>query len=208
MSDHSVAKSYAVKSTAEAEAAYDDWASSYEPDLCKAGYRLPGHLATVFTRFVPPDATPILDAGCGGGIQTEALTLVGYRGITGIDFSEGMLAVAREKGIYDDLRRMVMGEALDLPGDHFAAVLSCGCITPGHAPANSFDELIRVCRPGGLIVFSLRNDPGQDPAYPAALERLEAAGAWQPVFATAGFQSLPYGEKEVSHRVHVYRVTG
>ncbi len=208
MSEHSVATSYSVKSAEEAEAAYDEWAASYEPDLCRDGYRLPGHLATVFTRYVAPDATPILDAGCGGGIQTEALRLVGYRGFTGIDFSEGMLEVAPEKGLYDTLRRMVLGEPLDLPDNHFAAVLSCGCITPGHAPANSFDELIRVCRPGGLIVFSMRNDAGQDPDYPAALERLEAAGAWAPVFVTPTFHTLPYGEKDVTHQIQVYRVTG
>ena len=87
-----------------------------------------------------------------------------------------------------------------------AAVLSCGCITPGHAPAHSFDELIRVCRPGGLIVFSLRDDPAQDPAYPAALERLASIGAWEPVFVTSSFQSLPYGEPEITHRIHVYAV--
>ena len=97
ISEHSVAISYSAKSAEEAEAAYDEWAASYEPDLCRDGYRLPGHLATVFTRHVPADAAPILDAGCGGGIQTEALRLVGYTGFVGIDFSEGMLEVARGK---------------------------------------------------------------------------------------------------------------
>lgn len=205
MSEHSVGKSYDVKTVDEAEAAYDNWAQNYEPDLCRSGYRIPGHIATVFTRFVPLGTAPILDAGCGGGIQAEALALAGYRSITGIDLSEGMMAVARSKGIYDDLRRMVMGERLDLPDNHFAAVISSGCITPGHAPAHSFDELVRVCRPGGTIVFSQRDDPAQDPAYPAALQRLEEDGAWSPVFASESFQSLPYGEPEITHRIHVYQ---
>ena len=172
------------------------------------GYRIPGHIATVFTRFVAPDAAPILDAGCGGGHQAEALALVGYGPIAGIDFSEGMMAVARAKGIYAELRRMVMGERLDFPDDHFAAVVSSGCITPGHAPPHSFDELIRICRPGGLIVFSLRDDAAQEPDYPAAVERLAQAGAWEEVFTSDSFQSMPNGEPEVSHRIHVYRVTG
>jgi len=205
MSEHSVGKSYEVKTTEEAEADYDDWAADYEADLCRSGYRIPGHIATVFARFVDRDAAPILDAGCGGGIQAEALALAGYGSMTGIDFSNGMMSVARSKSIYDDLRRMVLGEPLDLPDDHFAAVLSSGCITPGHAPPHSFDELIRVCRPGGMLVFSLRDDPAQDPAYPAALERHEQSGAWEPVFTSRSFQSLPYGEPEISHRIHVYR---
>lgn len=206
MAEHSVSKSYGVKTTEEAEAAYDEWAADYEADLCRAGYRIPGHIGTVFARFVDLEASPILDAGCGGGHQAEALALAGYGPITGIDLSEGMMSVARSKGIYDDLQRMVLGEPLDLPDDHFAAVLSSGCITPGHAPPHSFDELIRVCRPGGMMVFSLRDDAAQEPAYPAALERHERSGAWEPVFSSRSFQSMPYGEPEVSHRIHVYRV--
>ena len=206
MKEHSVAKSYTARSTADAEVAYDDWSSNYETDLCKAGYRIPGHIAAVFTRFVPLEATPILDAGCGGGLQAEALSLTGYGGFTGIDFSEGMIGIARGKGIYEDLRRMVLGQPLDLPDDHFEAVLCAGCITPGHAPPHSFDELVRVCQPGKPIIFSLRDDPAQDPAYPAAVKRLEDAGAWKRIFVSASFHSLPYGEPEITHRIHVYKV--
>ncbi|MEZ5924629.1 MAG: class I SAM-dependent methyltransferase [Hyphomicrobiaceae bacterium] len=203
---HDVANSYKPSSHAEAAAAYDQWSSDYEADLFKTGHRNPGHLAAVFTRFIPPETQPILDAGCGGGLQAEPLALLGYGPITGIDFSEGMLAIARAKEIYTELRRMILGEPLDLPSNHFAAVLACACITPGHAPASCFDELIRVCKPGGHFVFSLREDAGQLPEYPAALERHEKAGNWEPVFRTARFQSMPYGEKDVSHRIHVYRV--
>ena len=206
MNEHSVAKSYTVASAADAEVAYDNWSSEYEVDLFRAGYRIPGYIATVFTRFVPLEASPILDAGCGGGLQVEPLALTGYGSFTGIDFSEGMLAIARSKGIYETLTRMVLGQTLDLPDDYFAAVLCAGCITPGHAPPQSFDELVRVCQPGKPIIFSLRDDPAQDAAYPAAIKRLEDAGAWKPSFVTASFRSLPYGEPEITHRIYVYTV--
>lgn len=206
--DHThVAKSYAATSVAEQRAAYDDWAEKYEADLCAFGNRIPAVVPTVFTKFVDLGTAPILDAGCGGGIQAEPLALLGHGPITGIDLSDGMLGVARSKGFYAELRQMTMGEHLDFPDNHFAAVLSSGCITPRHAPAHSFDELIRITQPGALIVFSLRDDPAQEPEYPAALDRLEQAGAWTPVFATPSFQSMPYGEPEISHRVHVYRVS-
>ena len=205
MSGTDVSKSYAAASPEEQQSRYDDWASSYEPDLCGMGYRIPAVIGAVFTRFVPSGTTPILDAGCGGGIQTEPLALVGYDGFVGIDLSEGMLAVARRKGFYGDLRQMALGAPLDFPDDSFGAVLSSGTITPGHAPPHSFDELVRVARPGAPVIFSLRDDPGQDPAYPATLDRLAAAGAWREVFATASFQSMPYGEPDVTHRVHVYQ---
>lgn len=206
MSGTSVSKSYTASTVDEQQSAYDEWAEEYEQDLCAMGYRIPAVIASVFTRFVPLDASPILDAGCGGGIQAEPLAMLGFRPITGIDLSEGMLEVARRKGFYSELRQMTLGESLDFPDDTFAAVLSAGTITPGHAPAHSFDELIRVARPEATVIFSLRDDSRQQPEYPATLERLEAAGAWSSVFLTDSFHSMPYGEPEVTHRIHVYRV--
>ncbi len=207
MSDRPVDASYRVRSVAEQRAAYDDWAARYEGDLCAMGYRIPAVMAAVFTRYVAAGAGPILDAGCGGGIQAEPLAALGYGPITGIDLSDGMLAVARAKGIYAGLKQQTLGETLDFAADRFAAVLSSGTITPGHAPAHSFDELVRVARPGARIVFSLRSDAAQLPEYPAALARLEAAGAWRPVFATAPFASMPYGEPDIRHQIHCYEVT-
>ena len=206
MAGTDVSKSYAAETVEQQQSAYDDWAERYEQDLCAMGHRNPAVVPTAFARYVPADTAPILDAGCGGGIQAEPLAWLGYGPIIGIDLSDGMLEVARRKGIYAELRQMTLGEHLDFPDNHFGATLSCGCITPKHAPANSFDELIRVTQAGGYIVFSLRDDPMQEPEYPAALVRHEQAGHWEPITVTPAFQSMPYGEPEIFHRVHVYKV--
>jgi SAM-dependent methyltransferase len=206
MSGSMVDRVYRAKSADEQEAVYDDWSQRYEPDLCALGYRLPAMAAAVFTRFVPAEAQPILDAGCGGGLQAEALAAIGYGPIIGIDLSEGMLAVARAKGIYAELRRMALGERLDFADASFAAILSMGTLTPGHAPAESLDELLRVARPGARIVFSLRSDPGQDPSYDAACRRIAAAGRWRHLFSTPSFMAMPYGEAHVTSRLHAYEV--
>lgn len=206
MSESHLARAYKARSVGEQQAAYDDWAAAYERDLCAMGYRIPAMIGSVFARHVTADAAPILDAGCGGGIQAEPLAALGYGPIIGGDLSEGMLAIARDKGIYAELRQITLGERLDFPDDHFAAVISSGVITPKHAPPHSFDELVRVTRPGGRIVFSLRDDPGQEPEYPAAIRRLSESGAWRAVFSTDGFRSMPYGEPDISHQVHVYEV--
>ena len=201
-----VSKSFHVDSVDEQQAAYDSWASDYEADLCALGYRIPSMIAATFVRFVPEDTAPILDAGCGGGIQAEPLVMLGYGPFVGLDLSEGMLEIARVKNLYADLQQATLGEILDLPDDHFGAVISSGTITPKHAPPHSFEELIRVARPGAPIVFSMRDDPLQEPQYPATLARLVDEGRWESVFVGASFHSMPYGEPDITHRIHVYRV--
>ena len=207
MTETGVARSYRAETLEEQQAAYDSWAKQYEIDLCAMGYRIPAVMAAVATRFISASAAPILDAGCGGGIQAEPLAMLGYGPITGIDLSEGMLEVARAKNIYGELRQMTLGEELDFPDDAFAAVISSGTITPHHAPPKSFEELIRVAKPGAPIIFSMRDDPAQEPEYPATVTALAEAGLWGKVFSTENFYSMPYGEPEITHRVHVYEVT-
>ena len=200
-----VSHSYQAHSAEEQRAVYDQWALAYEKDLCQMGYRIPAIAAAVFCKFVPIDSGPILDAGCGGGIQSEPLYHTGYGPITGIDFSAGMLEVARSKGIYAALHQMELGKRLDFEDESFSVIFSIGTITPRHAPPHSFDELIRVAKRSALIIFSLRSDSEQDPEYPATIVKHTNAHQWRPVFSTDEFQSMPYGEPKITHQVHVYQ---
>ena len=102
---------------------------------------------------------------------------------------------------------MTLGEKLDFPDDQFAAIISSSTITPHHAPPKSFEELIRVARPGSPIIFSMRDDPAQEPEYPEAVIALAEAGLWRKVFSTESFYSMPYGEPDITHRIHVYEIT-
>ncbi|MEM9497130.1 MAG: class I SAM-dependent methyltransferase [Pseudomonadota bacterium] len=207
MTDNKVLTSYEHSSPQDQQSTYDTWANSYEQDLCAMGYRLPALAAGVFARFVPPGTGPILDAGCGGGIQAEALALMGYGPLIGLDLSKGMLDVAESKGIYSELHHGALGAQLQLPDNSMAAVLCIGTITPNHAPPESFDGLIRVARAGATLVFSLRDDDAQDPAYPERVGALSRQNLWTELWTSPGFCSMPYGAKEISHRIHVYRKT-
>ena len=203
-----VGVSYHSRNLSEQRKVYDHWANHYEQDLFAMGNRIPAMCAAVFSHHVSKDASPILDAGCGGGLQSEPLGLMGYGPIVGIDLSEGMLEIAQSKGIYSALHRMTMGEPLDFADNEFGAVICCGVLTPGHAPASSLHELIRVAKPGAPIVFSTRDDPGQESQYPDTIAELDGSGIWQLAFRSEPFQSLPYGEPEVFHRVFLYHKAG
>lgn len=198
---------YQATSNDDQRKAYNDWAAQYEADLFAYGQRFPWMTAAVFTRFIDPGDGPILDAGCGTGLQIEPIVLAGYGPVTGIDLSEGMMAVAREKNLYAELRQMTLGEKLDFPNNHFAHTITAGTITPGHAPPESFEELIRITRSGGNIVISLRTDEDVDPAYPAALELYESQGFWTKRFQSAEFAAMPLGEPAVRTTVFVYEIT-
>lgn len=197
---------YQSRSVDELEASYDGWAAGYEADLLTSGYRLPAVAAGLAGRHLPASTAPILDAGCGTGFVGEALRVLGYPELEGLDLSEGMLEVARGKGIYRALHRALLGGPLALPSDRYAATVAIGVLTKGHAGPESFPELVRVTAPGGHMIFSVRVDSGIGEPYFAQMNALADAGSWSRIEATPAFVSMPISEPEVRHRVFAYRL--
>ena len=197
---------YSSGNNDELAARYDVWAQEYDADLNDTFVWLAPRIASeTLAEYVPAGAR-ILDAGAGTGLVGVELRRLGYTDICAMDLSEGMLDEARAKGCYNDFRQMALGGTLDFASDAYDAVISVGVFTPGHAPPNSFDELARITRPGGHIVFSLRPDTRLEMGFKEQMERMEAAGVWTLATATEPFQPLPKGEPEVMHQIWVYRV--
>ena len=199
---------YAAKDRDELREIYDDWAESYEEDLVAWGYIGPSLNCGLVGRHVPTDAGPILDAACGPGNLGNLLSRLGYRELVGIDISEAMLAKAEALGVYQACRVMTLGERLDFPDDHFAAALAAGVFTAGHAGPEAFDELVRVVKPGGHLIFSLSSAVYEDGGFKAKIDALESAGALTFADATEwGFVITNYpGDEPPQHRNFVYRV--
>ncbi len=199
---------YSSRDNEELAERYDQWAKDYDADLERDfAWWGPEFAAGLFAKHVPKDAK-ILDAGAGTGLVGVVLAQKGYRGVVAMDLSEGMLEEARKKNVYREFHQMVMGETLDFLTDSFDAVISIGVLTLGHAPASSFDELIRITRPGGCIVFSLRPDVYEDGGFKEKMTELENTGKWGLVEASEKKQILPKGEPDVYHQVWVYKVIG
>jgi predicted TPR repeat methyltransferase len=200
---------YGAKSNAELRAIYDDWAGRYDEDLRAFGYSFPPPIAGLVARYVSERDAPILDAGAGTGLVGEVLAILGYTELTGIDLSDGMLAVARAKGVYGELKNQVLGERLDFPDDRFAAVVSAGVLTAGHAPPSCFDELIRIVRPGGHLIFTLTLPVYEEGGFKPKLEALVAERRWRPIETTPTWCALPRSQSEfaLQARAHVFEVT-
>ncbi len=198
---------YSARDSKELEAVYDQWSGDYDAHLVSFGYRIPSLMAGLVGRYVPFGAAPILDAGVGTGIMGEILRLCSYDDMVGIDLSEGMLKTARTKNVYRSLRRMVLGERLDFPDQTFAAVISTGTFTTGHAPPGSFDELTRVTKPGGHILFSVFDKSYLNEGFKEKQASLEQNGVWRLMEMTNPFESQPLLKRPgLTHRICVYRV--
>lgn len=147
---------YGAKSAEEVAALYDGWAAEYDADMAKAGYRHPTICLALLARHLPKGAAPILDAGAGTGMLGEWLKIAGYPVVHAMDISEGMLAVAARRGSYDALHRAALGTRLPFADGAYDGIVSSGVFTTGHVGAEGLDELVRICRRGGVIVLTVK----------------------------------------------------
>jgi demethylmenaquinone methyltransferase/2-methoxy-6-polyprenyl-1,4-benzoquinol methylase len=106
-----------------------------------------------------PVGGSIADLGCGtGDFSVEAAGAVGPQGeVVGVDLSEGMLSVAREKIARLGLKqaRVVKGNAQEtgLPSGRSDAVTAGWVIrNVGDRPA-TYREVLRLLKPGGRFVI-------------------------------------------------------
>ena len=186
-------KAYNSRTVEELSESYDRWAGEYETHMKNVGYTHPAMVTSMLSRHVSAGAQPILDAGAGTGIMGELLAAMGHGEIIGFDASNEMMAVARSKNIYADLEQMFLGRPLNYPDNHFAAVTASGVFTEGHAPLSGFDELLRVTRPGGLLVFSI-GPVYLGGAFEEKYKALEAAELWRFVDASKPYNSTPLAD--------------
>jgi predicted TPR repeat methyltransferase len=158
-----------------------------DTDIVSIDYANPAVAAGLVARHVPSLDNPILDAGAGTGILGGVLSNLGYRDLTGVDISDGMLAKAQERGAYRRLQKAVLGEVLDFADTSFGAVTSIGVFVQGHAPPAAFDELLRITRPGGYFIFTVGTAAWNEGGFGEKITSLEVAGCWELIEATKPF---------------------
>ena len=183
---------------------YDDAATVYD-EAMDSDVGWIGHivLADVIARHVEPGAR-LCDAGAGTGMLGDRLAERGFTNIDANDLSDGMLKVAEAKGVYRDCQVMELGKPLPYGDDQYDAVTVCGVFTPNHAPASSLDELARITKPGGLILYTLRADQ-EPPDFADKHQELERTGTWKLIEAGEPFPSIK-SEPDIRHRCWVWQI--
>jgi len=135
----------------------------------------------------------VLDAGCRVGDHSSALLRKGARRVVGVDLSAQCLAEARRRFTGIDALEFLQRDIADLGSfadSSFDVAYCTGTMTflaPGQA-RRALRELVRVTRPGGIVLVLFLRDRGTLPRIatwiadrlPLRLYRLlvEALGGW------------------------------
>jgi len=103
-----------------------------------------------------PDVGSVLELGCGTGLFTKELAVVGPL-VTGIDVSDDLLRIAKERVVNDNVL-LLNADAHDTPFRHgtFDVVVGSSVLHHLNVPV-ALRECRRVLRKGGRFVFTEPN---------------------------------------------------
>jgi ubiquinone/menaquinone biosynthesis C-methylase UbiE len=131
---------------------------------------------------VPQAAGEVLELGAGGGANLPLYDRSRVTGVTGIDPSEGLIALAHarmapaDRGFFH--LEMGVAEELPFPAAHFDTVVSTFTLCSVADPARALAEAARVLKPGGVLLF-LEHGLSPEPAVAKWQRRIEPL--WKPI---------------------------
>ncbi|MEO1312389.1 MAG: class I SAM-dependent methyltransferase [Pseudomonadota bacterium] len=160
---------YALETSEDTREFYDNWSQTYDAEVTENGYASPGRVADALAQFVPDQAKPILDLGCGTGVSGQALSAAGFTTLDGSDFSPEMLTQAGAKGIYRTLLHADLTDPLPFADGTYPVITAIGVLNPGHAPAETLDAILAKLPKDGIFAFTLNDHALADHSYEARL---------------------------------------
>jgi len=132
----------------------------------------------IMARTGPAAGRLAVDVGCGTGFVTASLDRRGWRTL-GADFSEPMLAAAREA--WGGRLRLVRARGEVLPVyDGAVALITCGTSYHWLAPVPALTGFARALAPGGWVALIWRYAAPGEPSTRLVMDVLRAAGAATP----------------------------
>ncbi len=192
------------------ETLFDQYAPRFDAALTEGlAYRGPALLRAAVEKAcaeaaISPRFGEALDLGCGTGLAGLAFRDVVAR-LTGVDLSAGMLAVARAKNVYDDLRqREIMAYLAQESAEHggeaqahprrFDLVLAADVFAYFSDFAPPAAALARVLAAGGLFAFTVETHAGAGVVLGEKLRYAHSAEHVRAALAAAGLAVLDLSE--------------
>lgn len=187
--------------------AYGRMAELYDRFMADMPYHEMGSFITqVINKFGSGNIQQLVDIGCGTGTITLLLAAEGYQ-VTGMDISEAMLAIARQKSLHtrlagtvcwvqQDMRQWAVPEAVDV-------IVSCcdsvNYITSADDIIQFFKITAQNLRVGGLFFFdvlSVRQFVQYAATQPFAYDADDIAYIW--------FANYDEQKKEIEHQLTLF----
>ncbi|MDE0001858.1 MAG: class I SAM-dependent methyltransferase [Rhodospirillaceae bacterium] len=176
MTRHSKDDAYRLTDVESHRAYYDEWANSYDAGFAdEEGYIYPESVARRYIDLAGPDDSPVADLGCGTGLAGVAFAGSGFS-VDGFDVSEGMLAQARAKRVYRNLRIADLTRQTGLPRGQYGGLISCGTFTLGHLGPADLEASLVMARGGALCVIGINAQHFSERGFGDVLRSLEATG--------------------------------
>jgi len=160
------------------------------------------------------DKDTVLDVACGPGLVACEFARHASH-VTGIDITEAMIDLAREKALENNLSNLSwkIGNALPLPfdNDSFTLVVTSYSFHHFLEPEKALSEMLRVCKPGGTVLVADvcvqdehsaqydRMEKYRDNSHVHALTKSEFAKIFQ-LSGLTDLKQAEYGlDREVEH---------
>ncbi|MEA5552050.1 class I SAM-dependent methyltransferase [Anabaena cylindrica UHCC 0172] len=185
---------------------YDKWSRRYNIDVSTENYSGPEFIADYVTKILKYNFNidssqqdlKILDAGCGTGLVGIALQQKGFANIDGFDLSPDMVEVAKNTHAYKSLQKGCnMNSRIETYQDNqYEIIVCCGVFTLGHVHSTALEELIRITKPGGLLIISTRKSYYDSSDFQAVSNRLQSKGQ---VKLIDSMMDAPYIAEEGAH---------
>ncbi len=131
--------------------AFERWAPTYDVD---PNPHAALEYEAVLEAVSPTEADEILDAACGTGRYAKAFRAVGAE-VVGVDFSNAMLTVARQKVPEVDFVEADIAKPLPFSDARFTKINCAQALKHLKNLEPVMAEFARLLKPGGLFVFSV-----------------------------------------------------
>ena len=193
---------YSETSSSKLNKHYKNWANLYDTDMSSWGYAYPLQLNKILTNKLKLKKTiKILDAGCGTGYVAEVLSKLNYKNITGIDFSEEMLTIARSKKIYKKLMCQSLNEKIELRSKQFELIICTGVLTSGHVGPSAMHELVRLLKPQGFFICSIAESVYKKNGFEKEIKNLKNLVSIKSI--SKAFVALPNNKNSAKSRMYI-----
>ena len=165
-----------TKNDFEIKKVYQDWAVQYDKDNDDLlGTVSQPNAVDLLNSHMNDKNIEIVDIGCGTGLVGKFLQNKGYLYYDGLDISEEMLEIAKSRG-YRHLSVGSLQHKLPYENDTYDAVFCVGVFTHGHVNSNGLDELIRITKKDGFIIFTINEGVYEDYQFDKKIPFMEKEG--------------------------------